>query len=187
VCNLSKPLVLLCAIAALCGCDPGTNAAVDSGVFPGDGAGATAHCDGTDDGTCPCASATNGGTRYLFCLDVTTWEQARDKCRDYGSELLRVDDAAEQAFVWGAATDAVGPDDWWIGLTDAQTEGTFVWSDGHAMGSFASWAPDQPDQGGAEMTMEEDCVEMIAEQDGNWNDLDCGIDYLDFICEGAAR
>jgi hypothetical protein len=181
-----KALVIVSAIAALCGCDPETSATVDSGTeFPSDGATA-ASCDGTDDGLCPCASATDGDTRYLFCLDVATWEQARDRCADYGYRLVQIDDEAEQEFVWTAATDAVGRQDWWIGLTDADTEGEFVWSDGSPLGGFAPWAPDQPDQGGVE-TVEEDCVELNESNEGQWNDLACGTDYLDFICEGSAN
>jgi hypothetical protein len=151
-------------------------------VDAGTDAALTAQCDGTDDGTCPCAVARNGEREYLFCLDVATWEQARDRCSAFGFGLVRIDDAAEQEFVWTAATDAVGRQDWWIGATDVTAEGTFVWADGTPLG-FAAWAPGQPDQGGAEEVLEEDCVELHEADDGLWNDLRCEIDYLDFICE----
>lgn len=180
--NHPNALVFLCSIAALCACDPEVGTESDGGVFPSDGA-AAASCDGTDDGSCPCASAVDGDTRYLFCLDVTTWEQARDKCRDFGFSLVRIDSEREQNFVWTEGTDLVGENDWWIGLTDTASEGDFLWEDGAPLGDFQPWAPMQPDQGGAEEVVEEDCIEMHSDQGGRWNDLACSIDYLDFICE----
>lgn len=179
--NRLQHLAILFAIAALCGCDS-NNEPADGGDAgdPPDGAPVVARCDGTPDGTCPCHITDHGSTRYLVCPDTTTWEEARDDCRRFGFELLRIDDAEEQDFVWTEA--AGGEGDYWIGLNDQDTEGTYVWSDGTPLGSFAHWAPAAPNNGDGEV--EEDCVEMIEGEDGHWNDRDCESDYLDYICEG---
>jgi hypothetical protein len=177
-----KALGLLCAFAALSACDPDTADPSDAAV--GNDGPLVIRCDGTPDGYCPCAAATNGGVQYLFCPDVATWEQARDRCRQYGHELVKIESQAEHDYLWATALELIGPNDWWIGATDSAAEGQFVWTDGSAA-EFTSWAPEQPDQGGAEETIEEDCVEMHEAEGGHWNDLACTTDYLDFICEGA--
>ena len=72
-------------------------------------------------GYCPCSTAVHADHRYLFCPDVVTWEEARDKCRSFGFELVKIESEAEQAFVWARAEETDG--DYWIGLTDSETEG----------------------------------------------------------------
>lgn len=137
---------------------------------------------GAPGGYCPCRVEVHADHRYLFCLDVVTWEEARDKCRGFGFELVKIESEAEQAFIWEIAEESGG--DYWIGLTDGETEGTFVWSDESALGGFAPWANEQPDSGDGDV--EEDCVELIQSEDGRWNDRDCATDYLDYVCEGPA-
>ncbi len=175
--NTTKALALLCLVAALWGCD--------SGMGDTD-AGPTGVCDGIDDGqdgVCPCPTAENAGRRYLFCLGEASWAQARDTCRELGYDLVRIDDQAEQDFVWTTATADIGRTDWWIGATDEGAEGEFVWADGSPV-SFTAFAEGQPDQGGMEMEIEEDCLEIHEAEDGLWNDLACDVGYLDYICEG---
>lgn len=168
---------LSCMLAALCGCD--------SGETPGDGGSAEAstdmvRCDGAPGGFCPCRAHDDGSTRYLFCPDAVTWEEARDNCRSFGFELVRIDSEVEQAFVWSAAEELAG--DFWIGLNDMGTEGVYVWSDGAPLGSYTSWAAMAPNDGDLEVP--EDCVEIVNAEEGRWNDRDCATDYLDYICEG---
>jgi len=172
-----KALAIVGALAALSACKRNGDR-VDGSV---DGPAAV-RCDGTADGLCPCSTAVQGDRRYLFCPDVVTWEEARDNCRRFGFELVAIDSEAEQDFVWARAAETDG--DYWIGLTDSETEGTYVWSDGSALGSFAPWANEQPDSGDGEV--EEDCVELIQSEEGRWNDRDCATDYLDYVCEGPA-
>lgn len=162
-----RALALLGAVAAVSACG-------------NDGDGGGVSCDGSSDAFCPCDIQVNEGRRYLFCQDAVTWEEARELCRSFGSELAKIESESEQAFVWGVAGAIDG--DYWIGLTDAEEEGVFVWSDGTPLGSFAPWAFEQPDNGDGEI--EEDCIELIQIENGLWNDRDCDTDYLDYICEG---
>lgn len=169
-----KVFVIVGALAALSGCKRGGDR--------GDGSvEMEVRCD-VPGGYCPCTTATFEGNRYLFCPDVVTWEEARDNCRRLGFELVKIESEAEQEFVWGVAEETDG--DYWIGLTDSEAEGTFVWWDGSPLGSFAPWADEQPDSGDGEV--DEDCVELIQLEAGRWNDRDCATDYLDYVCEGPA-
>jgi hypothetical protein len=69
---------------------------------------------------------------------------------------------------------------YWLGGTDVQTEGTWVWAPSSAAVSYTDWAPDQPDS--AQMDFEEDCMEMAGEYNYKWNDYSC--DKTGFsICE----
>jgi hypothetical protein len=183
--NPLKNLTILCMLAALCGCDSSNGSDRDGGGDPpgdasigGDGA-PVAHCDGTADGTCPCVVYEHGGSRYLRCPDTTTWQEAHDDCTRFGYELVHIDDQAEQDYIWTTVAGEVG--DYWIGLNDRGTEGEYVWSDGETS-DYVTWGPAEPDNGNGEG--EEDCIEIQEVAEGSWNDLDCSIDFLDYICEG---
>ncbi len=183
--DLSRILLLSCTLAALCGCDSGEgdpDPTRDGAMPTGDGGmGEMVRCDGTPDGFCPCHGRTNGSTRYLFCPDTVTWDEAHDNCTRFGFQMVRIDSEAEQDFVWDAAQEVGG--DYWIGLSDQDTEGEYEWSDGTALGSYVNWAAMAPNNGDGEV--EEDCVEILVPEDGRWNDRDCSTDYLDYICEGS--
>ncbi len=182
--NRLKALTISCMLAALCGCDSNGNDH-DGGVDPVDGShtgadGAlVAHCDGTADGYCPCSVYEHGTSRYLKCPDTTTWEEAHADCVRFGYDLVHIEDQEEQDYVWTTVAGEEG--DYWIGLNDQDTEGTYEWSDGETS-DYVNWAPAAPNHGDGEV--EEDCVEMIEGEDGHWNDRDCESDYLDYLCEG---
>ncbi len=187
--NLQNALALMCSIAAVCACDlnddPPVQEEPDSGTV--DAAGLMPLCDGVENGSCLCGSAVQGSTQYFFCRDTVTWQEARDLCRSFGGgyELLRIDSAEEQTFVWDSAVASVGRQDFWIGLNDLDAEGLWTWLPSGELGAgFSNWAPEQPDSGGPELMIEEDCVEILELVNGQWNDKDCATDYLDFICEG---
>jgi hypothetical protein len=157
---------------------------MDSGTDGGTVPFVMARCSGVPGGFCPCAGADDGVTHYLFCPDVVTWDRARDLCHTFGAELVKIESAEEQHFVWTSAITVLGAEDYWVGLSDATAEGAWTWSDGTALGAYGGWAYGQPDSGGpTKIPMDEDCVELNAMQDGSWNDLSCMVGYLDYICE----
>ena len=82
--------------------------------------------------------------------------------------------------------DAFGDGSWysthgsmWIGLTDSETENTFVWDDGEAF-NFAKWESGQPNN-----WQEQDCV-IFTNSNGEWQDCSCdGVDDCTpkaFVC-----
>lgn len=107
---------------------------------------------------------------YLVCRDASvTWAEASAACAARGGSLVTISNADENAFVL-----ALGAGEAWIGYSDAETEGTFVWAAGG--GSYINWGMSQPDDAGGA----EDCAEMVA--DGTWNDLPCDAKRA-YVCE----
>jgi hypothetical protein len=133
-----------------------------------------------DDGIdCPdCVERWLGTHRYLACTTPRPWDLAREHCLALGADMVVLDDADEQAEVWAFAA-SVWDTSWWLGLTDAAEEGTFVWIDGSAP-AFTSWSWGEPnDWGGVE-----DCAQIFAGP--AWNDLDCAAPQP-VLCEEACE
>ena len=120
---------------------------------------------------------------YFFCTAEKNWNTARGLCQgQLLGDLVRVDDAAENAFVLShlSAVDA------WLGGSDGATENTWRWANdmgrfwvgtagGTAMG-YTNWTSGEPNQSG-----DEDCAVMYVAT-GRWNDAACSTVY-DFVCE----
>ena len=115
-----------------------------------------------------------GKSAYLFCTEEQTYEEARTFCRARGADLVIIEDAAENDFVAASGLPAL-----WIGLSDLETEGTFLWGNGTAP-TKTFWREGEPnDTGGVE-----DCGGMYTDGDaaGEWNDFDCST-VRAFVCE----
>lgn len=69
---------------------------------------------------------------------------------------------------------------WWIGLTDQGSEGTFYWVQNGQEMTFDNFASlnNQPDNGGGH----ENCVEMREKFNYQWNDESCLTNSF-FICK----
>lgn len=156
----------------------------DDGGLIGDGDLAINCAD--ESGWCPCLEAMNGSSYYLFCVAASTQENAAETCGRMGYRLASIETAAEHQWVWDTAVDHEDAEgDWWIGLSDQDTEGTFVWADGSPLGDYAPWAESQPDDNASNPSQGEDCVHLSGMDAGDWNDLDCDADYLNFVCEAT--
>jgi len=138
-------------------------------------------CDGTIDEGAPCGRCTprsSGGRAYLFCEDEQTWNDARVACQTRGYDLVVIEDAAENDFVFSQARDlGIGSfQGWWIGLSDAATEGEYVWVDG-TVATYFHWASGEPDG-------VDDCVRQMAPLSlaRAWADIACG-QRAGFVCE----
>ncbi len=150
------------------------------------------HC-GTCNHQCPGNAACNAGTcaspdndctyqlreghDYLFCNTQSTWDEARERCKEFGLDLVIVADENENNFVKGSEPR-------WIGLRNTR-KNPFRWivpgggNDGAAI-SYAPWAKNEPNDDdsclipipGFPLVCEyEDCAEVLAA--GTWNDGFC--------------
>jgi hypothetical protein len=88
--------------------------------------------------------------------------------------LLQIDSAAEESFI---AT--MIPSSIWIGASDTDIDGTFVWSDASPI-VYSNWGPAQPDAYAGP-----DCVEKRQATDGLWYDQPCG-GLKPYVCESPA-
>nr|XP_011412201.3 secretory phospholipase A2 receptor-like isoform X2 [Crassostrea gigas] len=69
----------------------------------------------------------------------------------------------------------------WLGLTDLQSEGNYVWShSSKALNGSGNWLPGEPDNANTN----QHCVYM-RHQDGRfqWGDIECTTDFIEFICQ----
>ena len=81
-----------------------------------------------------------------------------------GGHLVTVTDAAENTFVLTNFANAPGSGRVWLGLSDAATEATFVYSSGEPF-VYSKWEPGEPNNSG-----DEDYVAMYS-GNGNWVDV----------------
>lgn len=122
--------------------------------------------------------ASDGGNDHWYALttNAVTWQQARSEANTWIGNLASVGSAAEQRFLENTflrGESLLRP--FWIGLNDANTEGTFAWANGEAV-TYTFWSPGEPNNSG-----DEDYVAMnwaFADSGGNesvavgsWNDL----------------
>ncbi|XP_047460843.1 CD209 antigen-like protein C isoform X1 [Mugil cephalus] len=136
----------------------------------------------------------HGGQCYYFSTNKSTWNQSRDECRGRGGDLVKIDSREEQIFLEGRLRDKMteAEDKFWIGLTDSQTEGTWLWVDGSALTTDTSltfWARQEPDNWTGhnnEYPEGQDCARM-GERGGAadlkcWFDKSCKVPHKS-ICE----
>jgi hypothetical protein len=125
------------------------------------------------------------GHFYYRCSTGRTWSEARSLCQSVGMDLVRIDDQLENDFVEGL----LGSDNAWIGANDRSSEGVWVWPDGEQFWQgddngnvvnnlYQNWNGGEPNDSNGE-----DCAEM-RDNDGFWNDNDCGNDR-DVVCESV--
>ena len=154
---------------------------VHPGAYDVCGDGIDQDCNGRpDDGLdCPdCSELRRGGRRYLVCYNGRTWDEARRHCQEQGADLVVIDAAGEHAWLFAAAM-RIQPQDYWLGLNDRESEGSFVWVDGSTPG-YVNWAPGEPNDAGGN----EDCAHLWV--DGSWNDLHCDF-LMGMLCEEACE
>lgn len=141
-----------------------------------------------------CTYSEHGGHGYFFCRNASTWTSARDKCRaaGIGMELVRVDGAAENAFVEGGLASNT-----WLGGNDRTVEGTWRWAEGGVDNGTQFWQGKGTSQGGAPVgdlysawlgTTEPDDAGGAdcawTDTVGNWFDTVCTVNNQ-YVCEGA--
>jgi hypothetical protein len=107
--------------------------------------------------------------------NAISWTAAEAACVAWGGHLTSIHSDEENVFVQELAQEKCDKPSLWIGLSDHETEGTFVWSDGSAVDT-EKWNPGEPNNAGGN----EDFAEMKA--DGTWNDVGVNKAIGCFVC-----
>jgi len=135
---------------------------------------------------------TNDANRHFYyLLKSATWVNSQAEAETLGGHLVTISDAAENA--WVAQTFAqFGRQDrpLWIGLTDRDSEGNFVWVNGERT-AFLNWNKESGEpNNSAGSGYEEDFAYIIEGNPGNsslipgqWNDApDTGFGVARPVC-----
>lgn len=82
------------------------------------------------------------GSCYALFTQSSTWNSARDSCRSDSAELVKIESSNENNFI--KKNFLASGADYWIGLTDEETEGEWKWSEGSSLTGYTHWDPGQP-------------------------------------------
>ncbi|XP_060915399.1 hepatic lectin-like [Labrus mixtus] len=135
----------------------------------------------------------HGEKCYSFSTTKSTWNKSRDECSGGRGDLVKINSTEQQTFLDMRLRDKMtdAEDKFWIGLTDSESEGTWLWADGSPLNpSLVFWSNDEPDNWDGDNPDGEDCVRM-GERRGtvehkSWFDKACEIPHK-YICEKPAE
>ncbi|XP_013879517.1 C-type lectin domain family 4 member E [Austrofundulus limnaeus] len=116
----------------------------------------------------------HGGKSYKFLTSKASWEDSRSFCRDLGGDLVKIDSREEQEFLLERIKSKINDDEhvFWIGLTDSETEGTWLWVDGSPLDE-SFWIGGEPNNGVGLFGLRENCVALKRLELQSWNDQPC--------------
>ena len=189
---------------AVSGAGAASGASGEGGATAGDtsggaggagGTGSSGASGGTGDGGTPnpalCVNKAFGAHDYVLCREMRSWADARAGCTAIGMRLVRIDDAAENQWLFANANVEQGRSSQvWIGASDSAVEGEWRWTDGDLFwlgangglaqnGLFSGWYPREPNDVGGN----EDCGSLETKSTApEWYDAQCSI-LSPFICE----
>ncbi|XP_068736596.1 uncharacterized protein [Montipora capricornis] len=106
------------------------------------------------------------GYCYQKVSSCDSWSNGQSRCATQGANLPSVHSQEENVFLQNLHNGENG----WLGLSDINSEGTFVWSDGTRF-DFHYWATNQPNN-----FRNEDCVHTLGSLQAHkfkWNDVNC--------------
>ncbi|XP_051784470.1 C-type lectin domain family 3 member A-like [Erpetoichthys calabaricus] len=120
---------------------------------------------------------------YFFSTDIKTWQLSQEQCMSMGGHLVIIESMEEENFLEDKANILTGENyGYWIGLTDLEKEGQFVWVDSRPLDpKYRFWERTEPNGG-----QKENCVQMwLISQWKRWHDFPC-VTEARRICEAIA-
>ena len=121
------------------GCDDDGDGYCDTDMIVTD-AGAKATCPKSQQ---TCDGSEVGGNCYKAVNSGTTWTQAEAACDAWGGHLASAANKAEATLLGQTAQSACGNISYWLGYTDAASEGVFRWTDGTPQ-VYKNWKTGEP-------------------------------------------
>ena len=100
-------------------------------------------------------------------------------CSGLGAKLAEFDSIEEEEAVHQGIP---RENNYWIGLTDADAEGVWLWASTSAETTYTNWANGEPNNFGGK----EDCAHFYSENqnsDLKWNDYYCDRDTFYALCQ----
>uniref|UniRef100_A0A3B3U151 CD209 antigen-like protein C n=1 Tax=Poecilia latipinna TaxID=48699 RepID=A0A3B3U151_9TELE len=147
---------------------------------------------GSTCGKCPLGWLIFNSSCFFFSYTESTtvkknWHKSREDCIKRGADLVVIDNQQEQEFVSHTINDMrSGRDVWgngfWIGLTDMESEGTWVWLNNVTEVEQRYWMDGEPNDG----HIGEDCGVAVFSNENPWKtryDGACSQKQLQWICE----
>ncbi|KAJ8387776.1 hypothetical protein AAFF_G00150770 [Aldrovandia affinis] len=90
---------------------------------------------------CPEGWEQRNSTCYYFSTEEKSWNDSRSDCLKQGADLVIIESKEEQEFI----SKHIIEGRYWIGLSDSETEGTWLWVDGTLLqNDKALWRMGQP-------------------------------------------
>lgn len=116
------------------------------------------------------------GSCYYRFTGAKAWETAKLTCIGNSAQLVKIESSDENNFIESQFL-PTGSEDYWIGLTDEEIEGTWKWSDGSSLTGYTNWDPGQP----SDSSGWQNCG-GIRKSGAVWHDKSCS-NLKGFICE----
>ena len=114
----------------------------------------------------------------VFCRTPMSWEEARNHCDVLALDLVKVADSSDNADLATVAATrypaGVDRGNWWLGLRDEDTEGTWVWLDESTETSYSAF-------GAGQNSANRNCAVLNEPSQGSWAPADCSVERF-FIC-----
>lgn len=120
------------------------------------------------------------GYCYRKVASCESWHNSQGRCATLGANLPSIHSQEENVYVQNLH----GGEHAWLGLSDINTEGKFVWSDGTPF-DFHYWAKQQPNN-----FHNQDCVHTLGLRQDHlyrWNDVNCSECHKFTCMKGVKR
>lgn len=113
---------------------------------------------------------------YKLSTTSVQWEEAADECSKIGAYLVEVNSIEENQYI--AKTFLKKGTIVWLGGSDLDSEGQWVWKKSKYPLGYQGWQKSEPNGG-----VLENCLHIYEfNQDGVWNDINCAR-YMPYLCE----
>jgi len=124
----------------------------------------------------PINLGTNNGSQYYCSPTIMNWAEAKNYANSLGGHLLVINSSAENHFI----QNGILAEEVWIGKSDAQSEGHFVWVN-NLSASFTNWSLGEPNDQSVQYYGSADYT-ILKRSNGKWYDRH-GLEKYEVVVE----